>query len=74
MKLQAKKHGGNITISIPPELLTELKWQSGDVLEAAIEGSALRLLRVQTFHDHAMEIARTGMDKYREAFKILAKS
>jgi bifunctional DNA-binding transcriptional regulator/antitoxin component of YhaV-PrlF toxin-antitoxin module len=61
-------------VALPAELLAQLGWDVGDVLAAEVFEGGIRLIRTKTEHEHAMQIARRGMHKYREAMEKLAKS
>ncbi len=60
-------------IDLPTELSVDLGWRVGDVLRVEIADDGLKIKRAMTAHDHAMKIARTCMEKYRDAFAFLAK-
>ena len=66
--------GEKLLIDLPGELAAKLDWATGDVLKIEVVESGLKIERAMTAHDHAMQIARECMDKYRETFEILAKS
>lgn len=74
--MQSKIHqcGENLVIDLPKEVSTNLGWRVGDVLNLEAAEGGLRVTRVTTADDHAMEIARQCMDEYRETFEALAKS
>ena len=58
---------------MPPELLTELGWSSGDVLTAEIVDGGMTFTRTSSKHNEALQIARKTMEKYRQTFEALAK-
>jgi antitoxin component of MazEF toxin-antitoxin module len=74
MKIEIRKCGHNLTVALPPELVSELRWEPGDVCECQIEADGLRIVRTETAHEHVMKIADEVMDEYREVFETLAKS
>jgi antitoxin component of MazEF toxin-antitoxin module len=74
MKVELRKWGENLTLVLPPELVSGLHWEAGDICECHIEADGLRIVRTETAHDHAMKIAREVMDEYHEVFTALAKS
>lgn len=74
MKVTLTKKGDDLFLSLPPEAVAGLAWDSGDICEAIIVDGELRVRRIMTKHDRAMEMARRGMEKYRETFEALAKS
>lgn len=51
---------------LPNDVTANLEWGRGDVLSAEVVEGGLKIRRVQTFHDRAMEIARQAMVKCRE--------
>jgi antitoxin component of MazEF toxin-antitoxin module len=74
MKVELRKCGESLTFALPPELVSELHWEPGDICECHIEADGLRIVRTETAHDHVMKIAREVMDEYRDVFEALAKS
>ena len=74
MKIDTCMQGEKLALVLPAEAVAELGWQDGDVLEGEIESGILRIVRSKTMHERAMEIARDGMDKYRNTLEALAKS
>jgi antitoxin component of MazEF toxin-antitoxin module len=74
MAAKIEKNGERRLVVLPPELLSQLGWDAGDVLAAEISEDCIKFTRVKTAHDYAMEIARTAFVKYRKAFEALAKS
>jgi antitoxin component of MazEF toxin-antitoxin module len=74
MKLTVRKSGENLTLILPDEVVAKLGWSRGDILDAKVVDSRLQIVRIQTFHDRAKEIARRGMVKYRKTFEGLAKT
>jgi hypothetical protein len=64
----------NIALDVPEQFANQLGWDAGDICEGAVVNGELRLVRTQTKHDHAMEIAEKMMDEYSELFESLAKS
>ena len=74
MKIELRKCGENLTLALPPELVSELHWEPGDICECHIEADGLRIVRTETAHDRAMKIAREVMDEYHDVFATLAKS
>jgi antitoxin component of MazEF toxin-antitoxin module len=74
MKIQVGKCKNNLFVILPQEVVAQLAWTSGDIVDVEVDGNDLRLVRTMTNHDHAMEIARHGMEKYRETLEALAKT
>jgi putative addiction module antidote len=74
MALRIKKIGDSRVVELPPELLAQLGWDTGDVLVAEVIEGGIKFTRAKTKHDRAMEIAREVMEKYRQTFEALAKS
>jgi antitoxin component of MazEF toxin-antitoxin module len=74
MKFTVDKSGENLTVVLPDDVIAKLGWARGDVLSAEIVNGSLKITRIQTFHDRAMEFARRAMVKYRRTFEALAKS
>jgi len=74
MKIELRKCGENLTLALPPELVSDLHWELGDTCECHVEADSLRIVRTETARDRAMKIAREAMDKYHDVFTGLAKS
>lgn len=74
MKFLVRKSGEKFVVDLPSETIAKLGWARGDVLAAEVVDGGLKIVRIQTFHDRAMEIARRGMMKYRKTFEALAKT
>jgi putative addiction module antidote len=74
MGSKIEKQGEQWVVTLPDELLAQLGWNVGDVLAAEVFEGGIKLIRTKTSHEHAMQIARRGMHKYREAMEKLAKS
>ena len=74
MKLKIEKSGDDLLLAIPAELIQMLQWDHGDIIDGGIEDGAIKLVRVQTAHERAMQIARKAMKQYKSAFETLAKS
>ena len=74
MRLTVRKSGKNLTLVLPDEVVAKLGWSRGDVIDAEVIDGRLQIVRTQTFHDRAMEIARRGMVNYRKTFEDLAKT
>jgi putative addiction module antidote len=74
MASKIEKQGKQRVVALPAELLAQLGWNVGDVLAAEVFEGGIKLIRTKTKHQHAMQIARRGMHKYREAMEKLAKS
>jgi antitoxin component of MazEF toxin-antitoxin module len=74
MKFTVRKSGENLILVLPDEAVAKLGWTRGDVLAAEVIDGRLQIVHTQTFHDRAMEIARSGMVKYRKTFEALAKT
>jgi putative addiction module antidote len=73
VKLSIQNVGDDVVFVIPAELVSQLEWGPGDILEAELVEGGLKLVRVETKHQRAMKIAREGMQKYRDALAKLAK-
>jgi bifunctional DNA-binding transcriptional regulator/antitoxin component of YhaV-PrlF toxin-antitoxin module len=74
MKFRVRKSKEKLMIVLPDEAAAKLRWARGDVLAAEVIDGRLQIMRSQTFHDRAMEIARRGMAKYRKSLEVLAKT
>jgi antitoxin component of MazEF toxin-antitoxin module len=74
MKTKIEKSGENLFVVVPKEAVSQLGWTHGDILGAEVVDGSLKIVRTQTAHDRALEFARKGIEKYREAFATLAKS
>jgi hypothetical protein len=74
MKLTVRKTGKDLTLVLSDEVIAKLGWSRGDVLDAEVVDGRLQIVRTQTLHDRAMEIARRGAVKYRKTFESLAKT
>ena len=74
METKVRKCGDKIVIAFPDTLAAQLGWQPGDILSGELVDGGVKFVRTMSAHDRAMEIARQGMDKYREAFEALAKT
>ncbi len=74
MKLEIRKIGDSTGLILPKELLGRLNLGQGDWLHVteAPDGS-LRLTPYDPEFDRAIEIARKGMKRYRNALAELAK-
>jgi antitoxin component of MazEF toxin-antitoxin module len=69
-----EKDGERRLVVLPPELLSQLGWDEGDVLAAEISNGGVKFTRVRTADNDAMEIAEGIMDEYRETLEALARS
>ncbi len=74
MQIEIIKSGNDLLVVIPEEISGQLQWQQGDILKAEVAGDGLTLVRTETAHDRAMEIARAVMTEYHDLFVKLAKS
>ena len=74
MNVEIRKCNERLVVELPTDAISGLGWSSGDILGAEIVGDALKLVRVETAHDRAMQIADKMMDEYRTTFEQLAKS
>jgi putative addiction module antidote len=73
-KLEIKKLGNSTGLIFPKELLARLGLKQGDALFATLmPDGGVRLTPHDPTFDRAMEIARKGMDVYRNALAELAK-
>ena len=61
-------------VTLPEEWLRETALGEGDQVGIEISKDGLILMTPDASHRRAMEFAREGMDRYREALAILAKS
>ncbi len=74
MKTKVRKIGNSLGIVLPKEALQAMKVKEGAVLYLTeAPESALRITPEQPGFDDMMAIARTGMQKYRNALRELAK-
>jgi antitoxin component of MazEF toxin-antitoxin module len=74
MKMQVAKCKDSLFLVLPNEVVAELGWGHGDIVDVSASGARLLAERVMTSHEHTMQIAREVMNKYRETFEALAKS
>ena len=74
MQMKIGKCNDNLFLILPTDVIAQLGWEQGDIVDVEAVNGELRGARTLTRHDHAMEIARRGMDKYSETFAALAKS
>ncbi len=74
MKLKITKRGEEIAVTLPDELVAQLEWQSGDVLEGEVVDGGLKIIRTKTKHERAMKIVDDVIEEYRETLQALAKS
>ncbi len=74
MKIKIEKCKDKLLVVIPNDAITQLGWEHGDILDGEVANGSLKIVRSMTAHDHAMEIARNGMKKYRKTFETLAKT
>ncbi len=73
MKTKIGKCKNNLFVILPKEAVQQLCWDLGDIADVEVADGGLKVVRIMTQHDHAMEIAERGMDQYRETFEALAK-
>ena len=74
MKVTLEKCKEDLFVVLPKEAAAILNWGHGDILDAELVDGGLKVVRTMTAHDHALEIAREAMDKYRDTFESLAKT
>ena len=74
MQSNLRRCEDKLLIDLPAELSNKLGWSDGDILNVELADDGLKITRAMTAFDHVMEIAREGMEEYREALEILAKS
>jgi antitoxin component of MazEF toxin-antitoxin module len=74
MKTILSKCEDKLVLVLPDDCVAQLGWEAGDVTTMSIGNGSLTVIRTQTAHDHAMEIARKGMVEYPSALERLAKS
>jgi hypothetical protein len=74
MNFKVEKRRDKLFVVLPKDAVSQLGWGHGDILSGTVTDGRLNIARSMTAHDHAMEIARTGMKKYRKTFESLAKS
>jgi hypothetical protein len=73
-KVQIRKLGDELVVALPADTVARLHWGPGDVLGVEADGSAVKLVRVETSHDRATRIADDAMKDYRVTFEPRAKS
>lgn len=74
MKTKVRKIGNSLGIVLPKEALQAMKVKEGAVLYLTeAPECALRITPEQPGFDDMMSIARTGIQKYRNALRELAK-
>lgn len=74
MKLQLRRIGEQLVCVLPDEAVARLGWGSGDIVDLSVDENSLKIVRTQTAHDHAMDIAHKVMDEYHSVFETLAKT
>jgi hypothetical protein len=74
MNVSIQKHEDRLIFVLPNEITSKLGWDHGDVLFCEVVDGGVKIVRSMTKHEHAMKIAREGMQKYGEALNSLAKS
>lgn len=73
-RLTIRKIGNSTGVIFPKELLAKLGLREGDQLDVVEQASkSLRLSAYEPQFSKAMEIARKGMKRYRNALAELAK-
>lgn len=73
-KRRLKKIGGSVALFIPPEMLDELRLESGSEVEVISEGSSIRVRRVEPGPpDDLVEFAQRFTKKYERALRNLAQ-
>jgi bifunctional DNA-binding transcriptional regulator/antitoxin component of YhaV-PrlF toxin-antitoxin module len=65
MKLKIRKVNGDLVFLVPAESVSGLGWKAGDVCECRCDLDGIRIVRTETKHDRAMQIADEVMDEYR---------
>ena len=73
MQSTIHKYGEKSVIELPSELSLKLGWDVGDILSIDQVENGQGSIASCAF-DHAIEIARKGMDEYHETLQTLAKS
>lgn len=74
MKIEAKRIGNSTGFIIPREVVARLGIEQGKAFQLIeMADGGLRLLPYDSDFEHAMQIARKGMKRYRNALDELAK-
>jgi putative addiction module antidote len=74
MRLEIKKIGNSTGLILPKELLARLRLEQGDsVLVTEGPDGSFTVSKHDEVFERGLEIARTGMKKYRRALAALAK-
>ena len=72
--LQIRRIGNSVGLILPKDLLARLKLNEGDKLHVVEQaGSSFRLVPHDPKFEKAMQVARKGMQVYRNALAELAK-
>ena len=74
MQITIRSREDELLIELPPEATAKLGWAAGDLLNIELAADGLKVTRAITDFDRTTEIARQGMEEYREALEVLAKS
>jgi hypothetical protein len=74
MTAKLEKIEGKFVLVLSEELVSQLDWTHGDIVEASANENELRVIRIQTKHDRAMKIADEIMDEYHDTLSTLAKT
>jgi antitoxin component of MazEF toxin-antitoxin module len=73
MKLKLRELENGLGFVLPGDLIASLAWEAGDMVEVEIDGSRLKVVRVETDFEQGIRIAEQAMDDYRETLQALAK-
>lgn len=69
MTSKIQKQGDKRIVTLPPELLAELGWDTGDVLIAEIFEGTIKFTRASSKHNEALQIARKAMESIARPLK-----
>jgi antitoxin component of MazEF toxin-antitoxin module len=73
-KRRLKKIGGSVALFIPPEMLEELRLESGTEVEVTSEGNTIHIRRAAADPpDDLIEFAHRFTKKYETALRNLAQ-
>lgn len=73
MNAKLRRIGDEVVVALPEEWLKEARLGDGDDVTLRVTDGELVLSAADLDVDRAMEIARRGMRKYRNALAALAK-
>lgn len=73
LKIKITTVGNSVGVILPKEVLARLKVEKGDTLTLVETPNGIELSPYDAEFEAAMDVARKGMRKYRNALRELAK-